>query len=113
MPVSHLAPVPEPVDATTEPDASILAPRPKSATYRVLANFDGKSHHAFLREWGLPYFHSKTGAPCRLILCSPADLAEVGQLPGVVVKADKTVLPKHFYLTGGNHESKGDGLSGR
>lgn len=112
IPVSHFAPVLEQPDASTGQNVSAAAPSPQSSTYRVLANLDGTSHHAFLEGWGLPYFHSKTGAPCLLILCNPANLAEVGQLEGITVQADKTVLPKHFYLTGGNDESQGDGLSG-
>jgi len=96
------APVLEPLEALTGPEKAISSPyfsRPRFSTdFLAVSNLAGKAHRAFLQSWALPRFVAKRGEACDLILCNPADLADVGELPGVTVKADKTVLRRTFYL---------------
>jgi len=63
-----------------------------------VANTDRTPHRVFLESWALPRFLAKRGESANLIECNPADLAEVGELPGVTVKADKAIQRRTFYL---------------
>jgi hypothetical protein len=85
--------------ANTAISSPLFAQARKSTAFLSVSNPDEKkAHRAFLHDWALPYFLAKRGEPCTLIQCNPADLAEVGDLPGVVVRPDPYVQRRTFYL---------------
>jgi hypothetical protein len=105
---SHLSSEPfahvlEPLEASTGQISGISSPihaeTPRGADFLAVSNPDGKkAHRDFLHDWAVPRFLAKRGEPCNLIQCNPADLAAVGDLPGVVVRPDPYVQRRTFYL---------------
>jgi hypothetical protein len=76
----------------------------RATLYRAFVNADCKTaHRAFLLGYALPRFLDLRGEPATLIECNAADVADVGDIPDVTVRADKYVLPRTFYLAKVDH----------